>query len=131
MHDALVQRDAAHFSIDLEEGEGTIDIDGHEHRVEPDFAVIAPAGARHNVSNTGSRPLRLYTIYAPPERKDGVVHSPKADADARYHAEEWEGKTAEWAAQCSLASNLLSSQARALTATGLAFPMSFAIALAS
>ena len=78
----------------IEEGEGTIDIDGSENKVEDDFAVIVPAGARHNVRNTGSRPLRLYTIYAPPEHKDGIVQSTKAEADAR-HSEEWDGETTE------------------------------------
>lgn len=79
----------------IEEGEGAIDIDGRENRVEDDFAVIVPAGARHNVRNTGSRPLRLYTVYAPPEHKDGVVQSTKAEAEARHQSEEWDGKTTE------------------------------------
>ena len=79
----------------IEEGSGAVDIDGVENRVEDDFAVIVPAGARHNVRNTGSQPLRLYTIYAPPEHKDGVVQSTKEEADRRHHDEEWDGKTTE------------------------------------
>ena len=79
----------------IEEGSGAVDIDGVENRVEEDFAVIVPAGARHNVRNTGSQPLRLYTIYAPPEHKDGIVQSTKADADRRHHDEEWDGTTTE------------------------------------
>ncbi|HET9460144.1 MAG TPA: cupin domain-containing protein [Sphingomicrobium sp.] len=79
----------------IEEGEGAIDIDGRENRVEDDFAVIVPAGARHNVRNIGSRSLRLYTIYAPPEHKDGVVQATKAEAEARHAREEWDGKTSE------------------------------------
>jgi len=79
----------------IEEGEGTIDIDGQTNRVEDDFAVIVPAGARHNVRNTGSKPLRLYTIYAPPEHKDQVVQSTKAEADRRHPHEEWDGETTE------------------------------------
>jgi len=79
----------------IEEGEGAIDIDGRENRVEDDFAVIVPAGARHNVRNIGSRPLRLYTIYAPPEHRDGVVQATKAEAEARHHSEEWDGGTTE------------------------------------
>lgn len=79
----------------IEEGEGAIDIDGRENRVEDDFAAIVPAGARHNVRNIGSRPLRLYTIYAPPEHKDGVVQATKAEAEARHAHEEWDGKTSE------------------------------------
>jgi mannose-6-phosphate isomerase-like protein (cupin superfamily) len=79
----------------IEEGEGVIDIDGRENRVEDDFAVIVPAGARHNVRNIGNQPLRLYTLYGPPEHKDGVVQATKAEAEARHHAEEWDGKTTE------------------------------------
>jgi mannose-6-phosphate isomerase-like protein (cupin superfamily) len=79
----------------IEEGEGAIDIDGHENRVEDDFAVIVPAGARHNVRNIGSQPLRLYTIYGPPEHRDQVVQATKDEADRRHPHEEWEGETTE------------------------------------
>lgn len=79
----------------VEEGQGVIDIDGRENRVEDDFAVIVPAGTRHNVRNTGSAPLRFYTIYGPPEHQDGVVQATKADADARHHDEEFDGSTTE------------------------------------
>ena len=79
----------------FEEGKGVVDIDGVENPVEDDFAVIVPAGARHNVRNTGSEPLRLYTVYGPPEHLDGVVHATKADAEARHHDEEWDGGTTE------------------------------------
>ena len=77
----------------FEQGSGAVDIDGVENRVEEDFAVIVPAGARHNVRNTGNGPLRLYTIYGPPEHIDGLVEATKADAMARH--EEWDGKTTE------------------------------------
>ena len=79
----------------VEEGEGAIDIDGVANPVSDDFAVIVPAGARHNVRNTGDKPLRLYTLYAAPEHLDGIVQATKADADARHHDEEWDGKTTE------------------------------------
>lgn len=79
----------------IEEGEGVVLIDGRENAVADDFAVIVPAGARHNVRNTGSAPLRLYTIYAPPEHLDGIVQATKADAEARHAAEEWDGGTTE------------------------------------
>jgi mannose-6-phosphate isomerase-like protein (cupin superfamily) len=79
----------------IEEGSGVVDIDGVENRVEDDFAVIVPAGARHNVRNTGSEPLRLYTIYGPPEHLDAIVQSTKAEADRRHPQEEWDGKTTE------------------------------------
>jgi mannose-6-phosphate isomerase-like protein (cupin superfamily) len=72
-----------------------VKIDGVENRVEDDFAVIVPAGARHYVINTGSAPLRLYTIYGPPEHKDGIVQTTREEAEARHHDEEWDGKTTE------------------------------------
>lgn len=79
----------------IEEGSGVVDIDGTPNSVEDDFAVIVPAGARHNVRNTGSTPLKLYTIYGPPEHLDGIVQSTKAQADERHSDEEWDGKTTE------------------------------------
>ena len=79
----------------IESGSGTVDIDGVPNKVTDDFAVIVPAGARHNVRNSGSEPLRLYTIYAPPEHKDQIVQSTKQDAEARHHDEEWDGRTTE------------------------------------
>ena len=79
----------------IEEGSGVVDIDGVENRVEADFAVIVPAGACHNVRNTGSAPLRLYTIYGPPEHLDAIVQSTKAEADRRHPQEEWDGGTTE------------------------------------
>ena len=79
----------------FEEGEGVVEIDETTHRVTDDFVVVVPAGARHNVRNTGSGPLKLYTLYGPPEHKDGVVQATKADADARHEHEEWDGKTTE------------------------------------
>ncbi len=79
----------------IEEGEGVIDIDGVENAVEDDIAVIVPAGARHNVRNTGDEPLQFYTIYGPPEHKDGVVQATKEEADARHAQEEWDGATTE------------------------------------
>ena len=79
----------------IEEGRGVVRIDGVDNRGEDDFAVIGPAGARHNVINDSSEPLRLYTIYGPPEHKDGVVQATKDDADRRHHDEEWDGETTE------------------------------------
>jgi mannose-6-phosphate isomerase-like protein (cupin superfamily) len=79
----------------FEEGRGQVDIDDNSYDVEDGSGVIVPAGARHNVRNTGEVPLKLYTIYGPPEHKDGIVQSTKAEADARHHDEEWDGATTE------------------------------------
>lgn len=69
----------------VEEGNGTVWIDGQETRIESDIAIVIPAGARHNIKNTGHEPLKLYTIYAPPNHPDGTVHPTKADAEAAEH----------------------------------------------
>jgi mannose-6-phosphate isomerase-like protein (cupin superfamily) len=79
----------------FEEGAGKVDIDDNSYDVEDGSGVIVPAGARHNVRNTGSGPLRLYTLYGPPEHKDQIVQSTKADADRRHPHEEWDGATTE------------------------------------
>ena len=79
----------------IEEGEGEIRIDGVANKVEDDFAVIVPAGARHNVINTGDAPLRLYTLYAPPEHRDGVVHKTKEQAERDHDNDHWDGETTE------------------------------------
>ena len=79
----------------IEEGRGTIHIDGKARPVEDDFAVIVPAGARHNVVNNGDAPLRLYTLYGPPEHKDGTVHKDKAQADRDHENDHWDGETTE------------------------------------
>ena len=77
----------------FEEGEGVVLIDGNENKVGDGTGVIVPAGAQHNVINRGSAPLKLYTLYGPPEHKDGIVQATKADA--RHHDEEWDGETTE------------------------------------
>jgi mannose-6-phosphate isomerase-like protein (cupin superfamily) len=63
--------------------------------VEDDFAVIVPAGARHNVINTGVQPLRLYTIYGPPEHKHGTVHKDKDQAERDHKNDHFDGRTTE------------------------------------
>jgi mannose-6-phosphate isomerase-like protein (cupin superfamily) len=77
----------------LEGGTGEVWIDGKRSSVEADMAIIVPAGARHNVKNTGSEPLKLYTIYAPPEHIDGTVHGTVEEANAAH--EHFDGKTTE------------------------------------
>jgi len=60
--------------------------DTEEHVVGDGDAVVVPAGTHHNVINVSSdEPLKLYTIYSPPEHADGTVHKTKAEADAAEH----------------------------------------------
>jgi mannose-6-phosphate isomerase-like protein (cupin superfamily) len=79
----------------FEEGEGVVLIDGQENKVEDDFAVIVPAGARHNVRNTSDEPLQFYTLYGPPEHKDQTVHKDKEQAERDHDNDEWDGTTTE------------------------------------
>ena len=79
----------------FEEGRGQVDIDDNSYDVADGSGVIVPAGARHNVRNIGDEPLKLYTLYGPPEHKDGVVQSTKAEAEARHHDEQWDGAVTE------------------------------------
>ena len=64
----------------VESGEGEIEIDGVRRHIEEDFAMIVPAGASHNVRNVGLTPLKLYTIYGPPEHQRDVLQRTKREA---------------------------------------------------
>lgn len=66
----------------IETGKGVAWIDGVQSKIKKDHAVIVPAGARHNIVNTGNEPMRLYTLYAPPQHRDGFVAATRALADA-------------------------------------------------
>ncbi|WP_312128436.1 cupin domain-containing protein [Brevundimonas sp.] len=75
----------------VEKGTGEILIDDTVRDIKSEMAMIVPAGARHNVKNTGKDLLQLYTIYSPPEHADGVVHRTKGDASSEH----FDGKTTE------------------------------------
>lgn len=78
----------------FEKGTGKAVIDGVEHRIRDGSAVIVPAGARHNIINTSkSSDLKMYTIYSPPEHRDGTVRHTKAEAEAKE--EHFDGTTSE------------------------------------
>lgn len=77
----------------IEMGKGEVRIDGVATRVKSNDAFIVPAGAKHNVANTGNEPLKLYTIYAPPEHRDGIVRATKAEAQATEA--HFDGRTTE------------------------------------
>ena len=67
------------------EGRGEAQVDGEASVIGPNDLVFVRAGMRHNFINTGDTPLRLITIYAPPEHAPGTVHQTKAEADAAEH----------------------------------------------
>ena len=77
----------------IEQGQARIELGRNEdaidetHEVADDWAVIVPAGVWHNVVNTGTGELKLYSLYSPPEHPDGAIHHTKADAEAADRAE--------------------------------------------
>ena len=80
--------------IRIEAGQGLALIDGSAHRLSDGSAVIIPAGTKHNVINVSdTEELKLYTLYSPPEHRDGTVH--KTKSDAIEHEEHFDGKTTE------------------------------------
>lgn len=80
--------------IRCESGQGRAILDGVEHDIRDGFAIVVPAGAEHNIINTSAdTDLKLYTVYSPPNHKDGTVHATKADAES--HEEHFDGITTE------------------------------------
>ena len=85
----------AHEGIDqflrVEQGKGRVEFGKSEdsvdetHEVGPDWAVIVPAGIWHNLVNTGTEEVKLYSLYSPPEHPDGTVHATKEEAEAAEH----------------------------------------------
>lgn len=77
----------------VEEGTGEVWIDGKKVMIKSDTGIVVPAGSRHNIKNTGEKPLKLHTVYAPPEHLDGTVQTTKADAKAS--SQHFDGRTTE------------------------------------
>ena len=73
-------------------GEGRAMLDGMEYGINDGFAIVIPAGTKHNIVNTSeTNPMKLYTVYTPPNHRDGVVHATKLEAEA--DTEHFDGKT--------------------------------------
>ena len=77
----------------VEKGKGEVWIDGVRSKIKSDDAIVVPAGARHNIVNTHNKPLKFYTIYSPPNHRDGFTAASKAEAEASK--EHFDGKTTE------------------------------------
>jgi mannose-6-phosphate isomerase-like protein (cupin superfamily) len=77
----------------IEQGTGEAVLDGVHTPIEAGFAVVVPAGTKHNIINTGKISMKLYTIYSPPNHRDGVIHHTRADAKADL--EKFDGVTTE------------------------------------
>lgn len=75
----------------VEQGRGRVQMGPAEDRLEfdeevgDDWVILVPAGSWHNVTNIGDEPLKVYSIYAPPEHAHGTVHVTKAESDADGH----------------------------------------------
>ena len=76
------------------QGEGKAILDGVSHTIQKGSVVVVPKGCKHNVINgQKSAPMKLYTVYAPPHHKDGVVHKTKEDSEKSE--EHFDGETTE------------------------------------
>lgn len=80
--------------IRVESGKGKTIMNGIEYGIEDGYAVIVPAGVEHNIINTSDVEMKLYTVYSPPNHRDGIIHKTKADASAD-EGEHFDGKTTE------------------------------------
>ena len=81
--------------IRVEAGEGSAILDGITHEIKDGSAIVVPKGTLHNIINTSrEESMKLYTVYAPPNHKDGTVHKTKADAEADED-EHFDGHTTE------------------------------------
>ena len=77
-----VHKDVDQF-FRIEKGRGKVIIDGKENQIIEGVDIVVPAGSEHNVINAVSNSdLKLYTIYSPPQHKDGIIHKTKEDAMA-------------------------------------------------
>ncbi len=80
--------------IRVEDGEGIAVLNGVQHHISDGSAIVIPAGTKHNIVNTSDdKEMKLYTLYSPPEHRDGVIHSTKADAAS--NEEHFDGITTE------------------------------------
>lgn len=75
VHDGIDQ------TLVVVEGDGESVVDGVKGALAAGYAVVVPEGAEHNIRNTGDAPLRLVTVYGPPDHRPGTVHRTKQEAD--------------------------------------------------
>jgi len=80
--------------IRVETGEGKVFLNETEHDVSDGFSVVIPAGIKHNLINTSESDLKLYTVYSPPEHKEGTIHTTRDEA-LQDLEDEFDGVTSE------------------------------------
>lgn len=74
----------------IEQGKGEVMIDGVTHKIESGAGIVVPAGAYHNLINTGDKPMQIYTLYGPPNHVDQLEQ--KTKSEARASSEHFDGK---------------------------------------
>ena len=81
-HDQFLRVEAGKARVQMGPAKDSLSFD---REVEDDWAILVPAGSWHNGTNIGDQPLKVYSLYAPPEHPHGRVHATKADSDAAEH----------------------------------------------
>ncbi|GMA41660.1 cupin domain-containing protein [Mobilicoccus caccae] len=81
-HDQFLRIEAGRGKVQMGPAEDDLSF---EREVEDDFVVLVPAGSWHNITNIGDEPLKVYSLYAPPEHEHGTVHPTKADDHGHDH----------------------------------------------
>lgn len=81
-HDQFLRVEQGHGRVQMGPARDRLDFD---EEVGDDWVILVPAGSWHNVTNIGDEPLKVYSLYGPPEHEHGTVHVTKADSDADEH----------------------------------------------
>jgi mannose-6-phosphate isomerase-like protein (cupin superfamily) len=81
-HDQFLRVEAGRARVQMGPAKEDLTFD---REVEDDWAILVPAGSWHNVTNIGGAPLKVYSLYGPPEHPHGTVHATKAESDAAEH----------------------------------------------
>lgn len=68
--------------IRVETGQGKAILDGKEYAIQDGSVIVVPQGTVHNIINSGHASMKMYTLYAPPNHKDGTIHKTKTEAEA-------------------------------------------------
>jgi mannose-6-phosphate isomerase-like protein (cupin superfamily) len=79
----------------VEKGKGEVWIDGKRTKIKKGDAILAPAGARYSVRNSGDKMLKFFVLHGPPEHRNGIVRATKAEADSETGDECFDGETTE------------------------------------
>jgi len=79
--------------IRVESGSGHAEMNEADHHIADGSAIVVPAGTKHNIINTGTTPMKLYTIYSPAHHREGTIHATKTEAESDH--EHFDGQTSK------------------------------------